>query len=128
MTAQQSEHCEHESMCWQHQGHNPCSCNKPALMKCEHDTRPRPHTPAPLQITPNGEGYTLSQIVEINENIKKQRAEASRTVTLKVLDETIADLEKYGLCETPESQKMFSISVLKTKRQSVRRQQEGEQE
>jgi hypothetical protein len=48
MTAQQPEHCEHEHPCkqynenyYQDQGLS-CICKK-----CQHDTRSRPHTPAP---------------------------------------------------------------------------------
>jgi len=44
----------------------------------ERDNQSHPHpAPALFQIEPNSHNYTLGQIVEINENIQKQRAEAA---------------------------------------------------
>jgi hypothetical protein len=90
MTAQQLDHCEHECVCCDYgivtrEDGEPCT-----IINCIN--RSRPHTPAPalFQIEPNSHDYTIGQIVEINENIQKQRKEAARTATLaenkRVLD------------------------------------------
>jgi len=52
--AQQPEHCEHECVCPEYRGNDPCNgVWIPQLNeyhKCKHDTRSRPHTPAPERI------------------------------------------------------------------------------
>ena len=91
---EQPKHCEHECcpVEWRRAGKGDDGVIRCyPREKCLHDTRSRP-APAleSLQIIPNGEAYSLSQIVEINENIRKQRREERE----QVLDELYAWLSE----------------------------------
>ena len=99
----------------------------------------RPHTPAPalFQIEPNSHDYTIGQIVEINENIQKQRKEVARAATLaenKRVFDAIKHLIEYNgdlfqcLGDTVLPKKVVAYEFLLSEEgiESLR-QQEGEQ-
>jgi len=96
------QHCEHECVCTdygliplQQKGKDDKECN---IMYCLHDTRSRPAPVALFQIEPNSNNYTIGQIVEINENIQKQRAEAAAQAREDVLKELKQGRKVITLC------------------------------
>jgi hypothetical protein len=97
--ARQPQHCDHEIVCWMYrenkipQGSQPCMRNHTGCEICNEDTRAThtsPPAPALFQIEPNSSKYSLEQIVEINENIQKQRKEAAKDAREQVLKECCA--------------------------------------
>ena len=121
MTAQQPqpEHCEHECVCDDyhhfHPEYNPDYqevCNN---KDCEHDTRTRPHTPAP------------EEYLSMDELFAHARAEAARAATLatimKLWEEVLLeDVEKLGYID------IDSIEAVFIRAGESLRQQAGEQE
>ena len=63
---------------------------------------PLPTAPALFQIEPNSENYTLRQIVEINENIQKQRKEAAAQARADVL-KLAAEIWGVAVCVKKEN-------------------------
>ena len=64
--------------------------NSDEVKELEEYFHTRPHTPAPeltFKQPDMQSGYTVEQVAEIDKRIRKERAEAARTATLKTLDE-----------------------------------------
>jgi len=82
-----------------------------------------PPTPALFQIEPNSHDYTIGQIVEINENIQKQRKEAAKAAREQVLKLVWIEVQSCGV-----SKEVFEGISRNVIAKSVRTQQEPQQE
>ncbi len=70
------------------------NCDHCISTQCFATPTPAPQAPSLFQIEPNSHDYTIGQIVEINENIQKQRAEAARVATLKERERVLDALDR----------------------------------
>ena len=111
-------HCEHECVCWLYPDNFTGARDADA---CEADTRTHTSPPAPalFQIEPNSSKYSLEQIVEINENIQKQRKDAAKAAREQVAKELDTALNMAG--EDKDYQLYNMKEVLRSLRQHSER-------
>ena len=88
-----TEHCDHECVCKYHYSKSPCMHNKPALMKCNHDTRSRPapspqETPLPCIPTPCSYLYIEGMNVHCQDSYSPSRVNCHHCVNWRCWDIT----------------------------------------
>jgi hypothetical protein len=144
--AQQPEHCEHECVCVSITGiertrKEPCDTSSGTRYKCLHDTRSRPHTPAPDNVwsADPKKGCEPCKNTECNycamriENITQHDAATASAATLAERQRWFTDDELTHLRRRVHAEYMntgkrcLTCRAILTKIKSLR-QQEREQE